>query len=310
MWTLKNPDIEKIRAIVAVGKEKIYFVTSWARCSLAAHDLKSGAQLYEIPLQMQSLMTTSGNIFSRTRSIVWRIGNREILVFLFSIDSRNFHVLVGFLDGATGELIQCFDTKTGLRPSLIVAPGGREIALVSHNSYSISQAIKVQRFVADSDGKFYEKSTDLISMIRRPGPGPLFQAIHPFHDFAAGHLSRGIPVIGLLEKGEKVDLDQQVFGNPMIERFLTTSKGHRETTLPPRYSHHKARRLFIPKEEERAISTSFETGDRLFCQKDSDKLGVKFVYYIFDFGLRVRRRMNSKMDVDGKKHTETEDTES
>ncbi|KAL4919714.1 hypothetical protein BDW62DRAFT_178287 [Aspergillus aurantiobrunneus] len=126
-------------------------------------------------------------------------------------------------------------------------------------------------------------------------------AFELFRYVVASCVARNLPVIWSIDNTVPVEssarhkiLDLDGRSETTVNDIFIRGR-QREVTLPPKYSHHKARRLYIPVENEHSPFMSFEDGSRLLLRRTPSSILPKYVYYIFDFGLRARGKRGARI---------------
>ncbi|KAL3442047.1 hypothetical protein BJX65DRAFT_287681 [Aspergillus insuetus] len=289
--TLNDPDglDPRVKGVpVAVGAQRIYFLL---RNAIHAYDLFTGVQLYSVPFAENSHMPVRGPSMMRsgysqgykTYFPPLNDGRRELLPILWS---RALQII----NGEDGTLLQEIAVDCWRFPYMVVAPSKKEFAVVSvRNEPKIAMELRVQRFSIGPDGMFSESlhPVEHISLDFKY-TGHNIVAIDPFrHLVAIPSVARNIPEIAELISGEFESVfipDDQNDTRSIVA--LCRGTVH-EITLPPKYAHHKTRRLIVPDDNYSAKDMLFVDGDRILYR--TKHVGVRpDAYYIFDFRLRAK----------------------
>jgi hypothetical protein len=204
---------------------------------------------------------------------------------------------VQLINGENGNLVQELAVEFWRFPYISVAATQGEFAVISAD-LAQGLGLKIQRFSRGPDGMFYLRLTSQVALDFRYTV-PHLVIINPFRNLVAAcpTASRGIPEIarlvsrgtrssgtqGSLVSGEEQSDELAAPSVEVLSRGAVT-----EITLPPKYSHHRKRRLFIPDDKYGPRVIQFVDGDRILYRtfRDTTKPDA---YYVFDFGLRMRR---------------------
>ncbi|KAL2783358.1 hypothetical protein BJX66DRAFT_318648 [Aspergillus keveii] len=209
-------------------------------------------------------------------------GQRELLPVLWNC-------AIQIIDGEDGALVQEIAVDCWRSPYVVVASSQKDFALVSvRDEPNIAMKMRMQRFSRGPDGFFPVSllSTEHV-FLDFLYTGHNIVAIDPFrHLVAIPSVARGLPEISKLVSGdfESVFIPDNPNDNPAIEALCRGTVD--EITLPPKYAHHKKRRLFVPDNNYGRRDMWFVDGDRLLYRTVHG--GVRpDAYFIFDFGLRT-----------------------
>ncbi|KAL2835559.1 hypothetical protein BJY01DRAFT_252524 [Aspergillus pseudoustus] len=293
LYTMQGSQLEQdvTSTPVTISATQIYFAS---RFSLRVHDLLSGDLLHTVPLKDDpGLVTTpmTPTPHPRRSFALLQDDQRELIIILHN--SRLVSV-IQILDGGAGSVIQEFQVKTRRSPRVVVAPNQRDFAVVSEN-VAPTLELSVEKFSLGPDGLFHSSATEAIVSDFRNTGSYLF-ALDPFRSLVATPESRCIPAIrGLVDSTPRHSAEENSSSlahcppsDPRTASWRLLRPGpEREITLPPKYAHHKSRRPYVPDSNYSPKGVCFVDGDRLLLRTMSHTLGPA-VYYLFDFGLRVR----------------------
>jgi hypothetical protein len=278
---------------VAVGSKRIYFLLKNA---IHAYDLFTGVQLYSAPFEGNSHMVGASpavmrDHYSRNCTTYFPLlndGQKELLPILWNR-------VVQIINGGDGTLVQEMAVDCWRFPYIVVAPSQKEFVVVSvRNEPRIAMEMRVQRFSLEPDGLYSESLHSVEHVfLDFPYTGLNIATIDPFrHLVATPSLARYIPEISSLVPGdfESVFIPDDPNDTRWIEPLCRGTVY--EITLPPKYAHHKNRRLIVPNDDYSARDMLFVDGDRLLYR--TRHVGARpDSYYIFDFRLRTRGRPRS-----------------
>jgi hypothetical protein len=277
---------------VAVGAKRIYFLL---RNAIHAYDLFTGVQLYCAPCAGNSHKVGSGpavmrDHYSRNYTTFFPLlndGQKELLPIL-----RNR--VIQIINDEEGTLVQEIAVDCWWFPYIVVAPNQKEFAVVSvRNEPKIAMEMRLQRFSLGPDGLFSESlhSVEHVFMDFKY-TGHNIVAIDPFRHLVANPGARNIPEIAKLVSGDfdSVFIPDDPNDTRGIEALCRGPVN--EITLPPKYAHHKNRRLIVPDDNHSARDMLFVDGDRILYRTRHGGAWPD-AYYIFDFRLRARGRPRS-----------------
>ncbi|KAL4961362.1 uncharacterized protein BDV14DRAFT_180580 [Aspergillus stella-maris] len=272
---------------VMMGKHRLYFITEDKTCKLTACDLESGKQLYSKVLGRDGTLKDFAILYGGP-------SNSEQLVALEQRpDASNLHII----NGTDGMIFQELKIDLLESPYIAISPSRKEFALVSHRRIAgADHEIRSQRFSRGHNRIFSSRGIEQFRIQERYNQELGKHACDPFRYLVASlHPDYEIPEIRGVDPavppGAEGDRPRYLSKCELAKVFRDNIKKEfrREVTLPPRYAHHKARRPF-PGVDGRynPAEMRFVDGDRLLYRV-KPHFGTD-VYYLFDFGLRIREK--------------------
>ncbi|KAL4948494.1 hypothetical protein BDW69DRAFT_189211 [Aspergillus filifer] len=283
----------------AMGKERIYYCYIAGSGNnnrfLTARDIKSGRQLYEVPFSINIPM-------NMTPVAIQRASGSEVLVaFHIAALLPNVYFVNGIqiINGSDGRMLQFIQTRIwGDEQHIIpdpLRPG--HFAVVSHIQNS-EWNIKIERFAEDTeDGIFRNISREWLPLGKFPGPINRV-SIHPYRNLAVSiEQRRALLRVREILVNTNPSTDRQTFPRdspPIPTNWLQLSEEH-EITLPPKYKHHKKRRLFLPGPLDNGPyhpELSFVGWDRVLMRSEPAQF-----YCLFDFRFRMPCNLGGKVHV-------------
>ncbi|KAL4915663.1 hypothetical protein BDW62DRAFT_212517 [Aspergillus aurantiobrunneus] len=280
--------------LFAIGKERVYLVsTDPGKRTLTARDIKSGRLLYEVPV-VHSVRR------SRPPVPVQQRGGEEVIVNIHSVSMGGTIVIVNglqIINGKDGRVLQTIATRIWVHGSQIIPRRSEEggFAVLSHFR-STHWYVKIQKFSQDPNGRaFRSESTEVLQLGQYPHPINEI-AIEPYRYIAVSlEGRRALPRVIQIRQNSNPTIDRRTLPPNTVrntDKWLCIGSGQ-EVTLPQKYAHHKARRLFIPGPfDHGAIDCRLNIAgwDRVGLLTDPRKL-----YCLFDFRFRLPSNIGSKI---------------
>ncbi|KAL2858543.1 hypothetical protein BJY01DRAFT_241871 [Aspergillus pseudoustus] len=251
LYTIPSSELEDelTSKPVVLSKTRIYFASKY---SLRVHDIWAGTLLHFVALaDKPPILATDA---TRPTGCLRRIftiltdGPRERILVL---EGHWKSCTVRILDCESGSLLQKFSDPTWSVPNVILAPSQREFAIVSERNRDDTLSLMLHRFVRGADGLFHWSRAGIVVLDWKL-TGSYLVALDPFRYLLALTGNRGIPeIFTLVNRAPNVsDGDASIEHSPTDQSTVPSvvdSLFHcgpaEEITLPPRYAHHKARRL-------------------------------------------------------------------
>jgi hypothetical protein len=293
MHTIKQATGSNIKSKkpVVMGKNRIYLITEDKTCELTACDLESGEQLYSKVLGRDGTLLDFAILYDGPSNL------EQLVALEHRPDASNLQII----NGANGEILQELKIDLLEFPYIAISPSRKEFALVSHRCIAgANQEIRSQRFSPGRDRVFYSRGIEEFPIQDRfdldYGDQTFGKhACDPFRYLVASlDANRAIPEIRSLHAsgplGAPAILSRYLSKCELAQVFRdkVQKESRREITLPPRYPHHKARRPFVPDDRYKPGGMRFVDGDRLVYRVTRNY--STDVYYLFDFGLRLREK--------------------
>ncbi|KAL4936587.1 hypothetical protein BDV06DRAFT_227765 [Aspergillus oleicola] len=283
--------------LFAIGKDRIYFCYIAGSGNhnrfLTARDIKSGRQLYEVPF---------GNTIpmNMTPVPIQRASGDEVLVtFHIAPLLPNVYFVNGIqiINASDGRILQVIQTRVWGDEQHIIPDTQRpgHFAVVNHLQNG-DWDVKIDKFAQDADDGIFRSVTrdwlplgKFLGLINRVD-------IHPYRNLAVSiEQRRALPRIREIKLDPNPPSDCRAFSRdspPKPVRWLRLEEGE-EITLPPRYKHHKKRRLFLPGQMDNGPyrpELHFVGWDRVLMASEPKRL-----YCLFDFRFRMPWNFGTKV---------------
>lgn len=283
--------------LFALGRKRIYLVgTDPQNRHLTAHDIRSGKLLYEVPFP---------HPFSSSNPPipVQQLGGDEVIIHIDAVPSgRSISSVdsIHVINGKDGQVVQTTPTRIWCHGSQITPQTGEQggFAILSHHRTS-HWYVKIQKFFQDAEtGAFQSNSTEILDLGQYPDQIRQI-GIEPYRYLAVSLEGRRVlPRMRTILETQRPTIDAGSLpadAATRIDRWLCLGPGQ-EVTLPQKYKHHRARRLFIPGPldyDPDSCRLNFAGWDRFVLFTEPRQF-----YCLFDFAFRVPSNMPSNVTPD------------
>lgn len=280
-------------SLFALGRDRVYLVgTGPQNRHLTAHDIKSGRLLYEVPFP-----------YSVRRSkppIPVQLGGDEVIIHTDAVSSERSLSAIDYihiLNGMDGQVVQTIPTRIWCHGSQIIPQPDKHggFAILSHHRTS-HWYVKIQKFSQDAETRtFRSNSTEVLDLGEYPDQIRQI-GIEPYRHLAVSLEGRRVlPRIRTIRETQSPSMDVRSLPTDVaskVGKWFCLGPGQ-EVTLPQKYKHHRARRLFIPGPldyDPDSCRLNFAGWDRFVLFTEPRQF-----YCLFDFRFRVPSNMPSNV---------------
>lgn len=231
-------------------------------------------------------------------------GGDEVIVHIDAVPSgrRDISAMdsIHVINGKNGQVGQTIPTRIWCHGSQIIPQtyeqGG--FAILSHHRTS-HWYVKIQKFCQDANtGAFCSDSTEVLDLGQYPDQIRQI-GIEPYRYLAVSLEGRRVlPRIRTIRETQSPTIDARSLpadAETKVDKWLRLGPGQ-EVTLPQKYKHHRARRLFIPGPldyDPDGCRLNFAGWDRFVLFTEPRQF-----YCLFDFRFRVPSNMPSNVTPD------------